>query len=461
MEDENKKKLINEKITGRKLTPGRVLKYAAIALLCGSIFGAASAYTSAIISRRAESAESQSSTPEETLPSESSETESTGESISESSVPESGDVEESSGESEGESETESEAETSESADESESETETEPEESAYTFENQEAFQQAVLDLVPDAVEKAAPYLVSITVTAETPTWFESNTELTETYAGIVLSADEQEILILTTCMDFHDKTIKAVFRNGNSSDAYLKQYSGTDGLSVLAVSATEGISAETLESIAPVEYGDTESLRSGSSLIAVGAPIGVTGSSTLGRILYINPAETAVDCQQQVFYSDIISSGEKGSYLIDFEGRLLGIAASEASEINESGGLARIISISSLEPVIRAMRAGEKKAFLGINGVSVDFNMKYSNVPEGVYVSNVVQDSPAYNAGIRRGDVIINVTDAASDRSITDMDVLSRAVNAASPGDEVQITLMRSDGSEYHELELPIIFGER
>ena len=94
MEDENKKKLINEKITGRKLTPGRVLKYAAVALLCGSIFGAASAYTSAIISRWAETAESQSSTPEETLPSESSETESTGESISESSVPESGDVEE-------------------------------------------------------------------------------------------------------------------------------------------------------------------------------------------------------------------------------------------------------------------------------------------------------------------------------------------------------------------------------
>ena len=107
------------------------------------------------------------------------------------------------------------------------------------------------------------------------------------------------------------------------------------------------------------------------------------------------------------------------------------------------------------------MLAGEKKAFLGINGVSVDFNMKYSNVPEGVYVSNVIQDSPAYTAGIRRGDVIINVTDTASDRSITDMDVLSRAINAAKPGDLVRITLMRSDGNEYRELEVEVTFGER
>ena len=461
MEDENKKKLINEKITGRKLTPGRILKYAVLALLCGSVFGAASTYTSRIISRHAETTETESSSAGETLPSESPSEESSEESIPEGSAAGPATEKETPEETASESEPESvsEPETAESKEENDSETE--PEESAYTFENEEVFHQAVLDLVPDAVEKAAPYLVSVTVTSQTPTWFESNTEHTETYAGIIISSDEKEILILTTCMDFNDKTVKAVFRNGNSSDAYLKQYSLTDGLSVLAVSATEGISEETLESVTPAEYGDTESLRSGSSLIAVGAPIGVNGSSTSGRILYLNPAETAVDCQQQVFYSNVISNSEKGTFLIDFQGRLLGVASAVPSEINETNGLTRIISITSLEGIIKAMLAGEKKAFLGINGVSVDFNMKYSNVPEGVYVSNVIQDSPAYTAGIRRGDVIINVTDTASDRSITDMDVLSRAINAAKPGDLVRITLMRSDGNEYRELEVEVTFGER
>ena len=85
--------------------------------------------------------------------------------------------------------------------------------------------------------------------------------------------------------------------------------------------------------------------------------------------------------------------------------------------------------------------------------------MKYnSSIPEGVYLNDVIEDSPAYNVGIRRGDIIVSL----AGRDIVDMDSFTRALNSCRPGQSVSLRVMRgSVNSEYHEMEYSVILGER
>ncbi len=564
MEEDKKKKLINETITGRKMTPGRVLKLALAAGICGVVFGTVSAFTFGYINNRLESraALNESTAPEteselssaessaeaagssaagtepgsaagtkpgsEAGTTAASETGSAGSSedaagpgltdaaaesaAAEGTGTESSGTESSGAESSGAASSEAESSGSTGSSESESqgsaassgkdgkdetaadgktekegtenggkdkdggndesgkaenessagiETETAVPDPAELLRDP-AFKDTFLSVLSESASYADRYLVSVTATSQEPSWFDTSMESSQTYSGVIISADKNEILILTTCTDIEQKSFKVIFRNGSTADAQFKQSSVTDGLAVFAVSASSGISEETLASIDPAEFGDTSLLKNGSPIIAVGAPMSIAGSCDFGNIGYIDPAEPAIDCSQEIFYSDICSNSEMGTFIIDPEGRLIGLASRETDESDAAAKLTRIISINSLDRVIRALSQGEKKAFLGVSGVSVDFNMKYSNVPEGVYVSNVIPDSPAYTAGIRRGDVIINVTDSISERHITDVDVLTRAVNSAKPGQAVTITIMRSSsGTEYREMNFGIVFGER
>ncbi len=556
MEEDKKKKLINEKITGRKMTPARILRLVIAAGICGVVFGTVSAYTFGFVnSRLAKQAAQNESTAAETEETPSSpeglsepsgadapglqETESgaagqngaaagengavagesgqagaeAGEADQSGAAGQAGAGDESAASEEGSSGTEessgtgkeestseasgdaassgngqesgntsgkngsaedgsgkpgSEDETSaEDGSASDGETEADGEKETIDPANAELlrdpeFIESVFSMLSESIAYADSYLVSVMATSQEPSWFDTSTESSKTYSGIIISADKNEILILTTCTDTDQKSFKVIFKNGSMADAQFKQSSATDGLSVFAVSASSGISEETLASIVPVEFGDTSLLKTGSPLIAVGAPMGIPGSSDFSNIGYIDPDESGIDCSQEIYYADICSNSEMGTFFIDPEGKLIGLAASASAESKANQRLSRIISISSLERLIKALSEGEKKAFLGVSGVSVDFNMKYSNVPEGVYVSNVIQDSPAYTAGIRRGDVIINVTDSISERHITDLDVLTRAVSNAKPGETVTITVMRSSpGSEYREMNFEIVFGER
>ena len=116
------------------------------------------------------------------------------------------------------------------------------------------------------------------------------------------------------------------------------------------------------------------------------------------------------------------------------------------------------MGIDSVERVIQSLTAGSKKPLLGIMGIDVDFGMKYSSIPEGVYVSEVLNGTPAYNAGIRHGDVIISI----ADRQITDVASMSRILNSLKPGITTNVRLMRgSVNSEYKEIQFELTLGER
>ncbi len=461
MDDDNKKKLINETVTGRRLTPRRAARYAAIAAICGVAFSVAAGITYPLmrhVNDRLEAHDDSETKVSETAYPEQTDTDDTVNDAADS--PDSEAPAGSTGGKTTDSPTTEPSDTGEAENGDSDVNNFSTNEPYLVNESEEADKsfQEISSVRYNAIDRINNSLITMTVTAQTSTWFDSEMESSETFSGIIISIDDKEILILAPYVDTDGKSIKVTFTNGSKADAYLKQSSSVDGLSVIAVSAADGISQETLDAISAVSYGDASALKCGMSVIAAGAPLGVTDSSAFGTIGYIADAEPGIDCAQYVFYSDISVNPAKGTFIIDYEGKLIGVASSVSTDVSSKSGYSRIVCTDSLERIINSMMNGNKKAYLGVIGMDVDFDMKYSSVPEGVYVSDVVNNSPAYNAGIRHGDVIT----AIAERSVTDIASMSRIINGQKPGVTINIKLMRgSVNSEYREMEFELVLGER
>lgn len=443
--EENKKKLISETVTGRRLTPGRLVKYAMLAAVCGIAFGIGSEIAQNAVDavKHAVDKDISDEYAHETYPA-AEETHENG--SGDAAFTDKTDTEETNSES-----------TAEPGDTDETQESGTASDGSQLIDT-DLINKAYLSIRSDTANAVNDSLVTVTVTDRTNTWFDNEMESSDVCSGIILSVDPDEILILTPYINPDGKSVRVSFSNGSSADAYLKQNSAADHIAVIAVSASDGISSETLDSIEPIEYGDITNVQKGTSVIAVGSPLGVIDSCTFGTIDYVSHSEMSIDCQQLVFYSDLYANASKGTFIINYDGKLIGVVSPEKSDISGSSGYTRIVGISSLDRTLKLLMTGVKKAYLGIYGTDVDFDMKYSSVPEGAYVSDVINGSPAYNAGIRHGDVITGI----SDRTVTDVASLSRALSALKPGTSSTVSIKRgSVNSEYKELKLELVLGER
>ena len=509
-DEESKKKLINEKIVGRKLTLGRVLQSLLVALCCGLLFGGAAAFAFVRISRmqkapQATAAMQETDTPAEpssaalTLPqttesesviagSETSE-EGTGtehpDKEDETVLPEESETLETAPTADMNA-TDSNADESElsedpenpslpedddgirestaSADETETKEngeaeDTEPEDTSETAGTKIPDTADVIIAMQKRVfEITKPFVVTVNAITTGQTWFESPAESTQPYAGIILDMTEQEILILTTGRPTESKMLRITFQDGTTEDAYVKQLSVRDDLAVLAVPYGEDADVEWLSTIREITMSDSYAAEVGDPVIAIGAPLGVVGSCAFGSIGYVSETEPALDMSQRVLYADLRINPEKGSFIVNRDGELLGIAGEQSKKGSFDADLARIVTVGSVKNIIDRLEAGEKEAYIGLEGFAVSDEMLSNNIPYGMYITNVYTDSPAYNAGIKRGDIVTVVNDA----KISDAFSYEEAVRALRPDETVSIAVRRgSADGEYRDISFLLTAGER
>lgn len=317
--------------------------------------------------------------------------------------------------------------------------------------------QSFSEMRASAIENSQKYFVTVSATSTGTTWFDNEESNTETFSGVITTVGRNEILILTTSGAAQSESVRVKFHNGVSVDAFVKQFSAEDGLCVLAVSAESGLDAHMLEELEGIEFAARDTIENGEPVIACGSPLGVSGSYSFGAIGYINDSEAGYDVSQRVAYTDALSDAVRGTFFIDYEGRLIGIAGTGAGSSGVDDGLSRIVTCYSLNDTVNALKAGEKIAYTGVMGADVTFDMKYSGIPEGCYVTGVDQDSPAYTAGIMRGDIISSV----NGDEIEGMGDYQRAIRRMDPGASVEIILKRPAAGEYRDMTFTVTAGER
>jgi Do/DeqQ family serine protease len=185
-----------------------------------------------------------------------------------------------------------------------------------------------------------------------------------------------------------------------------------DQRSDLAVLRIKGAS----ERFPVLEFGDSDTLQVGDLVLALGNPFGVGQTVTQGIVSAL--ARTQIDASDYQFFIQTdasINPGNSGGALVDLDGRLQGINTAIYSRSGGSVGIGFAIPVSMVKIVVESAKGGAKavrRPWLGANlqAVTADIAENIGMTrPTGALVVSVVEGSPAAEAGIKRGDVILSV----------------------------------------------------
>lgn len=239
-------------------------------------------------------------------------------------------------------------------------------------------------------------------------------------------------------------TVSVVLDNDKTYDAEIIGYDTDCDLAVLKIDET-GLTA--------AEFGNSDELKLGESVIAIGNPLGFELMDTVtgGMISGLNRNITINNKAMNLIQTDAaINSGNSGGPLINKYGQVIGINSSKMSSSYSSSG-ASIEGIGFAIPsnltasiIDDLMKYGyvTGKPQLGISAQDVsEAAAKMYDWPVGVYIYAVNKDSAAEKAGLKKGDIIVKV----DDKKVTTSNELVAQLNTHSAGDEIEITFVRDE----------------
>lgn len=282
-------------------------------------------------------------------------------------------------------------------------------------------------------------------------------------SGIIVGQDANNLYIATNNHVVKDaKTVSVKFNDESVASAVVK---GTDSASDLAVVSvtTDDLKKESLSKIKVATIGDSDKVKVGNQAIAIGNALGYGTSVTVGYISAKDREVAAEDVTMKLIQTDAaINPGNSGGALVNSSGAVIGInSAKYADEQVEGMGFAIPISIAVpiINDIIQSeVVSEEEQGYLGIRGNDVDSEYsEYYNVPLGYYVGEVSENSPAKEAGMLTGDIIVKF----DGRDITSSEGLYEKLKTKKAGEKIEIVVKRSNNGEYKEKTLTVTLGNR
>lgn len=207
------------------------------------------------------------------------------------------------------------------------------------------------------------------------------------------------------------------------------------------------------DNLSPIRYGDSDALRLGEWVLAVGNPFDLTSTVTAGivsakaRSIGINSDVYGIEAFIQT--DAVVNRGNSGGALVNQKGELVGINTAIASQTGSFTGYSFAVPISIVRKVVEDIKEyGEvQRALLGVSTRDVTADLaKKENLDkiEGVFVAEVNNNGAAKEAGIKENDVII----AVGNKKINSSAELQETISQYRPGDNVKITVKRSNAEK-------------
>ena len=234
-------------------------------------------------------------------------------------------------------------------------------------------------------------------------------------------------------------------------DAKLKGYDEQTGLCVVSVKMDD-LSDSTINEIDDANLSKNINVGRGTSVIAVGAPAGINNSVVAGFVTSIKNEISISDRNLKYFTTDILAENAGFCLLVNTNGDVLGIAT---ERVLDSDGYLSVVYASQLYELIDTIKEGKSVPYIGLKLTSVTESMsELYDLPEGVYVKNVDDDSPAFEAGIQTGDVITSINNVA----ISDADAYTVFLESCEPKQNITVTLMRMGADRsYSQIDIPVV----
>lgn len=299
-------------------------------------------------------------------------------------------------------------------------------------------------------------LVTVTGVYSDVDWFMNPYEENERTSGLIIADNGKEFLIIAQTKAIKNaQDISVTFCNGTECAAVIKKSDAETGLSIIGVDMQK-IDEKTMAEINEAKLGSSApTTLVGTPVIALGNPIGVADSAAHGFITSNSYVKTMTDSSVRFLTTDIFGSTQASGVLLDLDGYVLGIIYPEKT-VGAVQNMVKAYGISDLKGKIEKLSNGQDLAYLGILGTDVtDSAAEELGIPRGAYVKEVQLDSPAMEAGIQNGDIIVKLGTS----EITSFDTFKNAMLRSQPGDLMMVTVMRQGVDAYREHSYEVKLG--
>ncbi|OQX80875.1 MAG: hypothetical protein B6D61_01475 [Bacteroidetes bacterium 4484_249] len=266
-----------------------------------------------------------------------------------------------------------------------------------------------------------------------------NAPLVATGSGVIISEDGY-IVTNNHVVQQADKLDITL----NDKRTFEARVVGTDPTTDLALVKIEA------ENLPHLVYGNSDDVKVGEWVLAVGNPFNLTSTVTAGivsaKARNINILGDVSAIESFIQTDAVVNRGNSGGALVNTKGELVGINAAIASNTGSYTGYSFAIPVNIVEKVIDdILDYGEiQRAYLGISFREIDSRFadeKGFKKINGVYVVEVIEDGAAAEAGIRKGDVIVKVNNA----DINSKSSLLETIGTQRPGDKVKVVVRRDE----------------
>lgn len=300
-------------------------------------------------------------------------------------------------------------------------------------------------------------VLNVTSTFDVEDWFGKTVEKTVDTTGVIIYNNTEELLVLVSLDRVQDaKNIKIVFADSISVDAVLQDYESEINIALIAVKI-EDIPETYMKGLQTATLGESNTLPVGEPIIALGSPNGHSKSMEFGIITSVGSDISISDNCLDLFNTSIEDNENSDGFIINLEGQVVGIITRTLKE-NLNENLNTVIGISRLKPIITAMGNQDPRIYYGVKTQDLTEAAKTQyNISNGVYVNDVQADSPAFEAGMQIGDIILKIDDKAIINSSDFFDTISKY----KPEDKITVKILRLNGTEEQKLNLSIALGKK
>lgn len=300
-------------------------------------------------------------------------------------------------------------------------------------------------------------LVTVTGVTSDTDWFNNMYESKGQTTGVIVANNSKEYLVLAGAKPLETvETINVTFCDDSQVQAQVKMKDPVTGLAILSVDSKE-IEKSTLDRIDAATFGSSNPASlTGSPVIALGSPVGVSGSVIYGMVTSSGNLLNTVDSRYKLITTDIYGSQNGTGVLVNLQGQIIGII-NQSYNSSEMKNMVAALGISELKSTIERMSNGKSQAYMGIYGTDVTQEANENlQVPYGAYVTEIEMDSPAMQAGIQSGDVIVDLNGSP----VANYAEYIEALTGSTPGMAVNVTLMRKNQEEYKSVSFQMTLGE-
>ncbi len=291
------------------------------------------------------------------------------------------------------------------------------------------------DELIDTIQKVGPSVVNINTVRLVHDYYMNVVPLRGMGSGVII--DTNGLILTNNHIVEQSESIEVTLFDGRK---YKGKLIGTDRTSDIAVVKVEG------DDLPPVRLGDSSKVKVGQMAIAIGNPFGFFLQGPTVTVGVISALNRTIRAEQGVYENLMqtdahINPGNSGGPLVNIKGEVIGI---NSANIPFAQGIGFSIPISGAKHIADELILHGKvvRPWLGILGVGVNSQIAmYYKLPadKGILVTRVFENSPAFEAGITPGDMIVE----AEHKGLKDMNELTKELHSKKVGDELEITVQR------------------